>query len=297
MSWLNVFKYSAGSNGIVDNFCYAISRIAFSWNANSHQIAVFNNLLEETNDGRLALHYTYNRLIDEECKARQNNHPIQQVSEEKIWGTPNPDKVDVYKQEVVEEQRRWERRGLTNEEINKRRVKTNNEPSREELLNEPIIYKQSLYFDEFKVQIHDKLNGRYTLEICGPYWNQWERPLLRWSHIGNYKFLQQDLYDEALYNRIKQMHDKYIKEQLVKEEHRKNEEKWREQNAPYLKNLEDYKQVKYINDIVNMQSETDSKPKRKITSMREQNAKVNHVRAAMGQNTSIDNNLLDESIF
>lgn len=295
--WNKLFEYKAGANNIGDMIHYTISRIAFSWNANNHQKAIYQAMQDKVHDDRLALSYTYAQMNRED---RFNQIPATDValaerrfqSEEDVWAHSHC--LDKYKQEFLEEDRRWADEGLTQTEIDKRRI-SKKDIDRNLALSTKVLHRIEL-FDETDIVVYDKIYGFYTIEIQGPYWAPWNRPIYRWQYKGDEATVLYNVKWMPEFKHLEQLHKDYVMKkreqhvaELRKQEFLEETKQARAELAEFTRQKEEYEIMQKY------QQEQNKRPR--ITTYRRRDDTINHVRAALGQNSSIDNGLLDNSIF
>ena len=286
--WNSLFHYKAGSGSVGDLIHYMIARVAFSWNADTTQKAMYQNILEECNDERLALSYTYARIQQAEAqnnRQRQEEADAAKMYEAQLWKTA-PKYVDMCKQEFIDEQIRWERRGLTPTEIKLKRI-DNDKLTRKDWLAEPII-KTFNIFPECEILIHDKVGGKYTIEVNTAYWDFTCNPVYRWRYLGtDEQIILSFKHMDSVYPYLCIEHARYmerendrLKRQMLRDEHNRRAALGRQ----------------ILEDAERMYPTNQSQQSQVVSHKQRKQNQVDHVRAAMGQST-IDDNLIDDTIF
>ena len=304
MSWNTLFNYHANSTGIGDSLHYIISRVVFSWNASNREKAIFQNLLDEVHDERLALSYTYARINGEERDNYIHENDVTNAvnkysSQENIWGVTNQSALTRYKDEFIEEEKRWAMMGLTQTEIDKRRI-VQKDIDKKIALSTPVLHRVPL-FEEADIVVYDKIYGYYTIQLQAPYWPAWEYPIFRWMYKGDVNNIASLFKTMAEYKDIYRLHECYLMQQrelrqkeLRQQEYLRETAKDRQQLENFHSSINNYSILaagngEYDSSNKENQSGTISHKKRQQT--------LDHVRAAMGQSANVNSELLDDSIF
>ena len=303
MTWNQLFAYKTTSTGSVfDTIHYIVSRIAFSWNANNHQKAIYQEMLEKVHDERLALSYTYSNINHEDSFNYIDNEQVQFVesnasTDESIWHVSNPTTLNLYKLEFIEEDKRWAQEGLTQAEINDRRNISKKDIERSVALSTKVLHRIKL-FDETDIVVYDKIYGYYTIELQGPYWSPWERPIYRWYYKGDEEMILSNVKGIPAFEDVEWLHQQYVTKQKEKQAAELRHQKFLEETAQARRELEEFATIREEHDLLKrLKEREDPKPRPRYISCKKQIETVNHVRAAMGQSSKIDTGLMDDSIF
>lgn len=296
--WNKLFAYKAGTNSIGDMIHYTIARVAFSWNADNQQKAIFQHLLDTVHDERLALSYTYSRINHDESFNRVDDEVIRGVethasSDESIWHCTNNKLIDLYKQEFLEEDKRWAMQGLTQTEINKRRI------SKEHIDRQIAVSTQVLHriplFDETDIVVYDKIYGFYTIELQGPYWAPWERPIFRWYYKGDEAQILKNVKWMPEYKTFEQLHKQYVMKQREIYVSKLRQDEFLKETEQARRELQAFREFREEQELLQRIEQQSKRPR--VISCRKRQEQLDHVRAAMGGQSSVDNDLLDNSIF
>ena len=317
--WTKIFKYKDGK-GIFNKLHYMFCYAGFLWNANDTQLAI----LQEYNrqyDSFQSLEKAYDQIEREQLQTIRDNL----ISRDNIAArTTNEFNLasNIVKQqyinEIREEDIRWEQRGISLEERERRRAPssaTNWVPDRAEFLNEPVVYEKMIDADnEIYYVVHDKIAGTYTAYVMFPLAENLDKISI--YHAVHVKEFDNVLKSAINFAKRKMEHFNIHKRQL--EEKKNRTIRIPEQSYEVFREIEQHR-IERANRVMNMpqrtvvasntdggvrpftvlsnasQSSSQSSP-RNNSRRRNRTVDIDHVRAAMGQ---ADNNDLglDENLF
>ena len=317
--WTKIFKYKDGK-GIFNKLHYMFCYAGFLWNANDTQLAILQEYNRQYDSFR-SLEKAYNRIEREQIQVIRDN-----LTSQSNITTRTANDFDLasnivkqqYINEIREEDARWQQRGISLEERERRRApssSTNWVPDRAEFLAEPIIYEKMIDAEnEIYYVVHDKIAGTYTAYVMFPLAENLDKISI--YHATHMKDFDNVLKSAIEFAKCKIEHFNIQKRQV--EEKRNRTVRIPAQSYEVAREIEQGR-IERANREMNIVPRTLSTPNtdggvrpftvlntasnnsRSMSSQstprhRSCNVDIDHVRAAMGQTDNVDLGL-DENLF